>query len=80
LGVKDMSPRKSSVLVALLLLYAVASFLHFAHNAELLSDYPNLPSWLTRAGVLLGVYAAAAALLVTVVLAFVKRTIPQGGR
>ena len=35
-------------LPALLLLYAGASFVHFAHNAEYLSDYPNLPAWLTR--------------------------------
>jgi hypothetical protein len=32
----------------LLLLYAGASFVHFAHNAEFLADYPNLPAWLTR--------------------------------
>ena len=31
-----------------MVLYAVASFVHFAHNAEFLADYPNLPSWLTR--------------------------------
>ena len=29
--------------------YAAASFLHYAHNAELLQHYPNLPRWLTRA-------------------------------
>jgi hypothetical protein len=30
----------------LLLLYALASLAHFAHNAEYLADYPNLPrSW-----------------------------------
>jgi hypothetical protein len=30
----------------LIALYAAASLLHFAHNAEYLSDYPNLPkSW-----------------------------------
>jgi len=37
-----------SVLPALLVLYGVASFAHFAHNAEFLADYPNLPAWLTR--------------------------------
>lgn len=37
------------VLPALLLLYGAASLVHFAHNAELLADYPNLPAWLTRA-------------------------------
>lgn len=30
------------------MLYGIASFVHFAHNAEFLTDYPNLPSWLTR--------------------------------
>lgn len=32
----------------LLALYLAASLLHFAHNAEYLADYPNLPAWLTR--------------------------------
>jgi hypothetical protein len=31
-----------------LLLYLAASLLHFAHNAEYLADYPNLPAWLGR--------------------------------
>jgi hypothetical protein len=35
----------------LLLAYAAASLLHFAHNAERLAEYPNLPSWLTRSQV-----------------------------
>ena len=35
-------------LPGLLVLYGVASFVHFAHNAEFLPDYPNLPAWLTR--------------------------------
>ena len=34
-------------LVALLSLSLAASLLHFAHNAEFLSAYPNLPAWLT---------------------------------
>lgn len=38
-------------LAALLLLYLAASLLHFAHNAEFLGDYPNLPTWLTRSDV-----------------------------
>jgi hypothetical protein len=40
-------------LAVLLLLYLAASLLHFAHNAEFLSDYPNLPSWLTRSHIYL---------------------------
>ena len=47
------SNRNDSLLVALLLLYAVASLVHFTHNAEFLGDYPNLPPWLTRGGVYL---------------------------
>ena len=34
-----------------MLLYTCASFLHFAHNAEFLREYPNLPGSLTRFGV-----------------------------
>lgn len=29
-------------------IYFGASLIHFAHNAEFISDYPNLPAWLTR--------------------------------
>jgi TRAP-type uncharacterized transport system fused permease subunit len=49
------------VLPALLLLYGVASLVHFAHNAEFLADYPNLPLWLTRARVY-GAWLAVTAL------------------
>ena len=38
---------------AVLLLYLVASLLHFAHNAEYLAAYPNLPAWLGRGDVYL---------------------------
>ena len=37
----------------LLLLYCAASLLHFAHNAEYLADYPNLPDSFSRSGVYL---------------------------
>jgi hypothetical protein len=48
------SPRTSHAPIGgLLLLYAVASFVHFAHNAEYLADYPNLPIWLDRSDVYL---------------------------
>lgn len=40
--------RRNGVLTVLGLLYAVASLIHFAHNAEYLSAYPNLPAWLTQ--------------------------------
>lgn len=35
----------------LLLFYCGASLLHFAHNAEYVADYPNLPDWITRASI-----------------------------
>jgi hypothetical protein len=38
-------------LVVLLLTYAVASLVHFVHNAEFLGDYPNMPASWSRAGV-----------------------------
>jgi hypothetical protein len=33
---------------ALVALYAVASLVHFAHNAEYIAAYPNMPAWITR--------------------------------
>lgn len=38
-------------LTILLVAYAAASLLHHIHNAVFLSDYPNMPVWLTSAGV-----------------------------
>lgn len=29
-------------------LYFAASLIHFAHNAEYIAFYPNMPNWLTR--------------------------------
>ena len=43
-----LSHSQAVTFTALVLLYGVASLVHFAHNAEFLTDYPNLPSWLTR--------------------------------
>jgi hypothetical protein len=37
----------------LLLLYCGASLLHFAHNAEYVADYPNLPDWISSASIYL---------------------------
>ena len=34
--------------VALIAIYFAASLAHFAHNAEFIAFYPNMPSWLTR--------------------------------
>ena len=43
--------RKDAVLLPLMLVYGAASLLHSMHNAVYLRDYPNLPAWLTSAGV-----------------------------
>jgi hypothetical protein len=45
------NPSKSFVLEGLLLLYLVASLIHFTHNAEFVQSYPNLPAWITRSSV-----------------------------
>lgn len=37
--------------LALGLVYLLASLGHFAHNAEFICSYPNLPAWLTSAQV-----------------------------
>ena len=33
---------------ALLALYTASSLAHFAHNAEFIAFYPNMPAWLSR--------------------------------
>jgi hypothetical protein len=35
-------------LSALLVLYFLASLLHFTHNAEYIAYYPNMPAWIDR--------------------------------
>jgi hypothetical protein len=39
------------LVLVLLAVYCAASLVHFAHNAEFVADYPNLPAWLTRSKV-----------------------------
>jgi len=39
-------PRDRALLI-LFLVYAGASLSHYAHNAEFLADYPNMPAWLS---------------------------------
>jgi hypothetical protein len=43
--------RARQALQWILILYAAATLLHFAHNAEYLAQYPNLPTWWSRADV-----------------------------
>jgi hypothetical protein len=47
-------------LIALVLVHAAASLLHFVHNATFLADYPNMPAWISPA-VVYGVWLAEAA-------------------
>jgi hypothetical protein len=44
-GVKHMKNERTLLLS--LLAYAAASFFHHVHNAEFLSEYPNMPAWLS---------------------------------
>ena len=46
-----MNSTTNRSLLALVLAHAVASLVHFAHNATFLDDYPNMPAWLSPAGV-----------------------------
>lgn len=45
------TPRLPKPFWALLALYFIASLTHFAHNAEFIAIYPNLPVWMTRESV-----------------------------
>jgi hypothetical protein len=47
-------------LFLLLAVYAVASLVHFVHNAEFLREYPGLPASWSRGGVYLGWLAMTA--------------------
>ena len=44
----------------MMIVYAAASWLHFAHNAIFVRDYPNLPRWITPLGIWLSWCAIAA--------------------
>ena len=44
----DLPGHLPRALIVLLLAYCAASLLHYAHNAEFLADYPNLPAWMSR--------------------------------
>ena len=48
-----MRASEQRTLLVLVLLYGVASLVHFIHNAEFLADYPGLPESWTRSGVYL---------------------------
>ena len=51
---------RQRTLFVLALVYAVASFIHFTHNAEFIADYPNMPAGWSRSGVYLAWVALTA--------------------
>lgn len=48
-----MNRPNNRLLFLLLTVYAVASLVHFVHNAEFLGDYPGLPDSWSRGGIYL---------------------------
>lgn len=38
---------RTDLLLVFLLPYGAASLVHYVHNAEFLSEYPNMPAWLS---------------------------------
>ena len=53
----DFLPRPAWLLVGI---YTFASIVHFAHNAEFIAMYPNMPAWTTREHVYVAWLAVAA--------------------
>jgi hypothetical protein len=48
---RERSAVRIDVLLIFLLAYGAASLFHHVHNAEHLNEYPNMPTWLSRAQV-----------------------------
>ena len=46
-----MNSLPNRTLLALVLVHAAASLVHFVHNATFLADYPNMPIWITAGGI-----------------------------
>ena len=54
-----MNAVPNRALLALVLVHAAASLVHFVHNATFLDAYPNMPAWISPAGIY-GVWLAEA--------------------
>ena len=65
------------VLLALTAAYFLTSLGHFSHNAEFICEYPNLPTWLTRAQVY-AVWAAITSVGALGLLLVHKRLVAMG--
>ena len=48
---RQAGDRRQLTLLVLALIYGAASFVHHAHNAQFLQQYPNMPAWVSAAGV-----------------------------
>lgn len=72
-GVVTMTRMTSThrLLLALVLAHAAASLVHFVHNATFLAEYPNMPAWLSPAGVY-GAWLAEAAVGAAGVVLFLR--------
>lgn len=68
-----MSSRFPAHIWALLALYFVASLAHFAHNAEYIAFYPNMPAWLTRENVYLAWLAVTSVGILAVTLSLLGK-------
>jgi hypothetical protein len=66
-----MNSLPNRTLLALVLVHAAASLVHFVHNATFLADYPNMPVWISPA-VVYGVWLAEAAVGAAGVLLFLR--------
>lgn len=67
------SARIPAFLLVLVAIYCAASLIHFAHNAEFVKDYPNLPLWLTRSKVYLAWLAVTSVGVLGVTLLGLRR-------
>lgn len=70
-----MSSTMSSLnraLLSLVLVHAATSLVHFVHNAAYLADYPNMPAWISPAGIY-GVWLAEVAVGALGVLFMLRR-------
>jgi len=70
------STRIPGYLFALLAIYCAASLIHFAHNARFISEYPNLPAWLTSSKVYVSWLAVTLVGAAGVALAMSGRRVP----
>ena len=65
------------LLLGLTAAYFITSLGHFSHNAEFICEYPNLPTWLTRAQVY-AVWAAITSVGVVGLLLMRKKYMATG--